>query len=285
MALTPGSVLITKGRSLPAQPDLVANASLWLHSGPWQLSRSFDPAALSAPYALWDGATLSTNLSGDGLRRDHNGITIQFYRQLWHQPPPAVSPNHLWVPSYEIGFDHYHDGPIIGQFGPSPQPDFALPHGPLTYEGPLAPGCEQDGDPLSTQPRHFRGPLAAAVRGWLTPRFAQDTLCEVRVDAADPSPASYKRQVIALVYLKMAGFFEDIAVTWRSDLQAGQAKGFRALARNLGCYVGKAKPPPRPASSLLLSRLLPFTTKASVDATIADFNGISPLVPSAFTHL
>lgn len=271
---------LCKGGGLAEPPfaDTAADEhgdTLHLYSG-----RLLRPPNLSVPFLCWDGHQIVSNLPGTGLSRRFYDLTIHCYHQLWHSPAPASTGRGLWLPSYALGQASYCDGPVLGRLGTDGPKDFMLPLGRYTYEGPLAEANQAPAE-LTDQlsPRSLRAPLSQAVAAWLRPRYAPK-LCTVTVDHT----ACPRRQALALIYLKMAGFFSHLAVAELPvDLDPNSAKGFRALARNLGCYFGKAQPPAElvRCARLSLADLSFFVAEDLIAATIADFNAVSPLVPKA----
>lgn len=285
-------LVLRKGGSL-AEPFFPADGggthTLWLVSG--RLLQP-PPAQFAAPFLCWDGLHIASNLPGTGLSRKFHDLTIHCSHQPWHTAAPTTQGRGLWLPSYVLGQASYYDGPVLGRLGAADGPvDFMLPLGRYSYDGPLAPSTGEAPDGHS--PRHLRAPLSQALAAWLRPRFPPG-LCVVTVDPA----ACPRRQALALIYVKMAGFFDHLAVApLPTALSDEQAKGFRALARNLGCYFGKAQPPlgwgkAQPSlggsgSRIDLTQLSVFfdpLSDARIDAMIADFNGESPLVPKAFSQ-
>lgn len=285
LALTKGGPLLPPDRIPELKPELESTLgsgdTLWLHSGRWRHTTSLNPAAIAAPFAFWDGAHVISNLPGVGPVRSFHDLKIHFYRSSFAELPPQPSPGTLLVPCYDLGHSHYHDGPVLarlGDQGHGGEVSFALPHGRFRYEGPLS-SAEQPADAFAFRRpslRQLRAPLVAALKEWLYHRYAP-SLCEVTIDPQ----ACPRRQACALVYLKMAEFFPGLVIKIPEGLAS--AKGFKALSRNLGCYVGKAQPFTSPAPHPLdLSRLLFFVSPSRLSETIADFNEPSDLIPSAF---
>lgn len=282
-------LVLRKGGSLaepffPADGGFGGSHALWLVSG-----RLLQPPQFAAPFLCWDGQSIASNLPGTGLRRNFHDLTIHCSHQPWHAAAPAIKGRGLWLPSCVLNQASYHDGPVLGRLGSTDGPiDFMLPLGRYSYDGPLAPSRGEAPQwrpaeaPDELSPRHLRAPLSQAVTEWLRHRFAPG-LGLVTIDPA----ACPRRQALALIYLKMAGFFNHLAIApLPTALSKDHAKGFRALARNLGCFIGKSQPPEQLADSsrLSLSDLDFFIADHLIDATIADFNSESPLVPKAFSQ-
>lgn len=293
MALT---LQLSKGLQKPPRPQSPSHSighGLIIHAGPILPA---EPLLKGAdPYAFWDGRELVSNLPGAGLIRTFGGITLQFYAGLWHEAPPLPSPTEsnatvLQVPSYRIDSAAYYDGPVLGYFACGSRaneklPLFALPLGSYRYDGPFAPAVDTPvtDSPLAevTSARLLRAPLTQAVAVWLRARYPAGPHPLVQV-TLDPS-GDLAAQALALVYLKMSEYCAAIAVDSLEDLPKAKAQGFKALARNLGAYVGKAKPPARlraEAVTLHLPDLAALCTHpCHTAACIADFNRVSALFP------
>lgn len=278
---------------------------LWIFSGPWRRQRAkldtkgqeFDPSTITTPFAFWDGQHLVSNLRGIGLRRRFGHTTVAFYHSPWQtseecalqnsaKPKASSSQPLLLVPSYDVSHSQYFDGCVWGFFCQKPpaQPRFILPLGRYSYTGPFAPCDDHRQQPSHSpySPLMLRAPLVAALAEWLHHRYAQ-SLVEVLIDPSD----CHQSQALCLVYLAMAGCCAVVDVP--EDLEPQPAKGFKALSRNLGFYVGKAQPPPyltpyghrRQLSLSLLVPLLIDPTR--VASCIAEFNSHSHLIPSSLT--